>query len=393
MVRTQCDILVVGAGIAGASIAAHLAGSRSVRVLEMETQPGFHSTGRSAAIFVDFYGNATIRALSRASWSFFSAPPVGFSEFGLIQQRSILVVARKDQRTSLQALVDATGSETRYERLSSCDAAAICPILDEDKFATAALTRSAADIDVHGLQGGYLRWLRERGGEITTDARVIELERRADGWLVRTAQEEILAGVIVNAAGAWAGQIGALAGAGDIGLTPLRRSAALIEPPDGSPLAAWPAVIDVDEQFYMKPEAGLLMISPADETPDLPGDVQPDELDIAIVVDRIQAITRLQVSRIRHKWAGLRSFVADRSPVVGFDPVAPNFFWLAALGGYGIQTAPALSKLAADILLGADMRQALDRLGIEPDALKPERPTIGALSASKQPPCERGECP
>jgi D-arginine dehydrogenase len=377
MVRTQCDIVVVGAGIAGVSVAAHLAGSRSVRVLEMENQPGFHSTGRSAAIFIDFYGNETIRALTSASRDFFSAPPAGFSEFGLIHGRSILLVARQDQLASLQAIVDATASATLYDHLSSSEAAAICPILDESKFAAAVLTRSAADIDVHGLQAGYLRWLRERGGSLTTNARVIALEPRPDGWLVRLEEEEILAGVIVNAAGAWAAQIGALAGARDLGLVPLRRSAALVDPPDGLSPATWPAVMDIDEQFYMKPEAGLLMISPADETPDRPCDVQPEELDIAVAVDRVEAITRLQIRRIRHKWAGLRSFVADRSPVVGFDPFAPNFFWLAALGGYGIQTAPGLSRVAAEILLGTDRRDALARLGLRPDALSPARDGIG----------------
>lgn len=383
MSSTKYGVVVIGAGMAGASIAAHLAENNSVGLLEMESQPGFHSTGRSAAIFIDFYGNDTIRALTRASWNFFRAPPRGFAEFELVRHRPILVVAREDQRESLRNLVDATASATAYQYLSSHEAARICPVLDGTKFASAALTNGAADIDVNGLHAGYLRRLRERGGSLITNAQVVALEQRLDGWLIRTVQGEILADTIINAAGAWAAGIAELAGARDIGLVPMRRSAALIEVPNELSPVDWPAVIDADEQFYMKPEAGLLMISPADETPVMPGDVQPEDLDIAIAVDRVQAISNLNVTRIRHKWAGLRSFVADRSPVVGFDPIVPNFFWLAALGGYGIQTAPALSQLAADILQGADIAEALTRLGINADALSPTRSGITPLASTQ----------
>ena len=377
MGHTQYDVVVVGAGIAGVSIAAHLSASRSVRLLEMEARPGFHSTGRSAAVFLSFYGNEVVRALTRASRSFFAAPPGGFAEYGLLRDRAALVVAREDQRRLLDVYVNERAAGTSCERLSSQEAAALCPVLDERKFAAAAMTRGAADIDVDALQSGYLRWLRERGGSLTTSARVTHLQRRNDGWLIVAGEEEILAGTVVNAAGAWAGHIGELAGARDIGLETLRRSAALIEAPQGQSPADWPGVIDVEEQFYMKPEAGLLMISPADETPDQPGDVQPDEVDIAIAVERIEAITHLEVKRIRHQWAGLRSFVADRCPVVGFDPQAQGFFWTAALGGYGIQTAPALSQVAANLLDGSAGREALERLSLDETALSPARPNIG----------------
>ncbi len=383
MARMQFDIAVVGAGIAGSSIAAHLAEGCSVGLLEMEEAPGFHSTGRSAAIYIDFYGNETIRALTAASKAFFQAPPPGFAEFSLLRDRSILVVARENQLGSLAALVDETRGRVSYEWLSAHDAAVLCPVLDDSKFAAAAMTRGAADIDVNALQAGYLRLLRERGGVLVTNARVTALERREDGWLIKAGDEEILAGKLVNAAGAWAGEIGALAGARDIGMATLRRSAALVDVPKGMSPVDWPGVLDVDEQFYMKPEAGLLMISPADETSVEPGDVQPEELDIAIAVDRIQGITHLDVTRVKHKWAGLRCFVADRSPVVGFDPVAPNFFWMAALGGYGIQTAPALGRLAADLVQGVDTKLALARLGLEENALSPSRQQIGIRPTGK----------
>ena len=377
MKRTQYDVVVVGAGIAGVSVAARIAARRSVSLLEMEARPGFHSTGRSAAVFLSFYGNEVVRALTAASRLFFDAPPRGFAEYGLLRDRAVLVVAREDQQHLLDAYVNATSSGTSYERLSSREAAALCPVLDERKFAVAAMTRVAADIDVDALQSGYLRLFRERGGSLTMNAKVTHLQPRNDGWLIVAGDEEILAGTVVNAAGAWAGHIGTLAGARDIGLETLRRSAALIEPPNGQSPADWPGVIDVEEQFYMKPEAGLLMISPADETPVQPGDVQPDDVDIATAVERIEAITHLEVKRVRHRWAGLRSFVADRSPVLGFDPQARNFFWTAALGGYGIQTAPGLSHVAAHLLEGREGREVLGPMGLDEMALSPARPGIG----------------
>jgi D-arginine dehydrogenase len=377
MNRTQYDVVVVGAGIAGVSLAARIAGGRSVLLLDMEARPGFHSTGRSAAVFLSFYGNSVIRALTRLSRAFFDTPPAGFSEYALLRERAVLVVARQDQQQLLDAYVNETAAGTRYERLSAREAAAHCPVLDERKFAAAALTDGAADIDVDALQSGYLRLFRQRGGSLTMNSKVTHLQRRNDGWRIVAGDEEILAGTVVNAAGAWAGHIGALAGARDIGLQTLRRSAALIETPNGQSPALWPGVIDVAEQFYMKPEAGLLMISPADETPVQPGDVQPDDVDIATAVERIEAITCLEVKRVRHQWAGLRSFVADRSPVVGFDPQTPNFFWIAALGGYGIQTAPGLSQIAARMLEGSAPEELLDPLGIDALALSPVRPGIG----------------
>ncbi|MGA9796277.1 MAG: FAD-binding oxidoreductase [Rhizomicrobium sp.] len=342
------DILVIGGGMAGASIAAHLSERANVHVLDMEERLGYHSTGRSAALFSEAYGNATIRALTRASRSFLFSPPPGFSSVPLVRPRPVLIIGDASQQTALD---EYSSRETAVERVSVGKALSLCPILRPEGLIGGILDDSTADIEVHELHQGYLRTLKQRGGRVTTNASVTGLIRDTDGWVVETAQTKYRAAIVVNAAGAWAEEIGKLAQALPIGLQPLKRTAALIEPPEGLLSDGWPMILDAEERFYMKPDAGLLLLSPADETPAIPSDVQPDELDIAIAIDRVESATTLQVRRVRSKWAGLRSFVGDRSPVVGYDPLQPGFFWLAALGGYGIQTAPAVSALAADLVL------------------------------------------
>ncbi len=367
------DIVVIGGGMAGAAIAAHLSEHASVRLLEMEHQPGYHSTGRSAALFAESYGNGLVRALTRASRSFFFSPPTSFCSDPLVKPRSMLAIARTGQESALDAFFGSAAPSDLVELISAARALELFPLLKSDDLVGAALYRGSADIDVHALHQGYLRLLKSRKGTIATEARVIGLEHERDVWAVTTAQDTVHAGIVVNAAGAWAGEIGKLAEAMDIGLQPMKRTVCLIEPPAGRNADLWPTVFDVDEQFYLKPDAGLLLLSPCDETLTDPCDAQADELDIAIAVDRVERATTLEVKRIAHKWAGLRSFVNDRSPVVGYDPYRPGFFWLAALGGYGIQTAPALSRLAASLVLGkrADSHAPPD--GVEVAALSPTR--------------------
>lgn len=367
------DFIVVGGGVAGASVAAHLAERAAVLLLEMEDQPGYHSTGRSAAVFSQSYGNETIRALTRASRNFFQAPPPAFCTADLLKQRAVLVTATHDQRAVLDAFVAHVEDHEVIARKTAAEALALCPILRPEALAGAALSLSTADIDVNELQQGYLRLLKARGGRIATGAEVLELDRGASGWSVATRQGKFRASVVVNAGGAWAGAIGRMAGARDIGLRPLRRTVCVIDPPAGARSDDWPMLLDAEEQFYLKPDAGMLLLSPADETPSDPGDAQADELDVAIAVDRIERATTLQVRRVAHKWAGLRSFVDDRSPVVGFDPVAPDFFWFAALGGYGIQTAPALSRLAAALAAGRPAPDDILAHGVDPAAVAPDR--------------------
>jgi len=229
------------------------------------------------------------------------------------------------------------------------------------------------DIDVHALHQGYLRGLRERGGALTCNAEVQALSRHGGRWRVQMRAGEMAAPLIVNAAGAWADEIARLAGARPIGLLPKRRTAITFDLPQGAAVAGWPAVIDVDEQWYFKPDAGRLLASPADETPSAPCDAQPDEYDVALLVDRLTRVTTLQVPRIRARWAGLRSFVADRTIVAGFDAQIEGFFWLAGQGGYGIQTAPAVARLAAALVAGRAMPPDIAELGVDAAALSPER--------------------
>lgn len=364
------DIVIVGAGMAGASIAAHLPTSARVCLLEMEDQPGYHSTGRSAAIFSENYGNATIRALTRASRSFFDVPPQGFTDTPLLQPRQVLQTAAN--REELEACLEVVPLGER-DILTVDEAIAFCPILRREALSSAVLQRRPADIEVHALHHGYLRQFRSRGGALCLAAGAEELSRAGDVWSIKTSARTFRAPIIVNAAGAWAGRLAAMAGGVDVGLQPLKRTACLIDAPPSFDIAHWPVLKDASEQFYLKPDAGKLLLSPCDETPAPPGDAQADELDIAIAVDRVEQATTLQVRRVSHRWAGLRSFVTDRSPVVGFDPLQPGFFWLAALGGYGIQTAPALSRLAASLLMRAPLDPDLEALDLPPTALSPRR--------------------
>jgi D-arginine dehydrogenase len=369
------DIVVIGAGMAGASIAAHLAEHASVRLLEMESTPGYHSTGRSAAVFSESYGNDIVRALTRASRDFLYSPDPDFTAADLVKPRPILMVARTNQTDALSQFLASAVAADGIEVKTAQEAQALHPLLRSDDLWGAAYIRNAGDIEVHELHQGYLRLLHSRRGALTTGAQVTHLERNRGLWSVTAAHDIFLAEIVVNAAGPWAGEIGSLAGAINVGLQPRKRTACLIKPPPGHMVHEWPMLVDAGEEFYLKPDAGMLLLSPADETLCAPCDVQPDDMDIALAVDRIERATTLNVTRVTHKWAGIRSFVADRSPVVGFDPHQPEFFWHAALGGYGIQTAPALSRAAAALVMGRSIGDDLLSFGVTEVALSPRRLT------------------
>jgi D-arginine dehydrogenase len=374
MTDHSCDFLVIGCGMAGAAIASHLARQASVLVLEMEDQPGYHSTGRSAALFSENYGNATIRSLSRASRDFLRSPPPGFCEAPLLKPRTVLMFARSSQRAAFEQMLKSAASPAgSLDHVSAQAALELAGILRPEGLLGGLLDRNAADIEVHELHRGYIKALKHRGGAIKLGACVTDLRRDAGKWLVRCGEESFRADVVVNAAGAWAGRVARIAAAQDIQLQPRRRTAALIDPPPGATPERWPFIVDVKEQIYVKPDAGLLLFSPADETPVDPCDAQPEDLDVAIAVERLQSETTLEVHRIRRKWAGLRSFVPDRSPVIGYDHIQPGFFWVAALGGYGIQTAPALSELAAGLALHDRAELRLAELQLSLNDLSPLR--------------------
>ncbi len=378
MSAETADVVVIGAGIAGASAAAGLADGLKVVVLERESFPGMHSTGRSAALFSEIYGSAPVRALSRASRDFLRAPPEGFAGAEIVRDRGALHIASAEQLAELEAFATLPDVAPSVRRVDGVEARELCPILKPDFVAAAALELGSADIDVDALHQGWLRRLKALGGEVVVDAEVTGLSREGSGWRVQTPGRTISAGVVVNAAGAWADKIAALAGARTIGLEPCRRTALIVDAPEGSDTRTWPMVIDIDEQFYFRPDSGGLLLSPGDETPIEPCDVQPEELDIAIAIDRVQNATTLDVRRIRRSWAGLRSFVADRTPVAGFAPDAPGFFWLAGQGGYGIQTAPAMGRLAAALARGESLPADLARFGVNTDDLRPDRAALAA---------------
>jgi len=239
--------------------------------------------------------------------------------------------------------------------LTATEAFELCPALDRDWLGRALFNPGSMDMDVHAIHGGFLKGLRARGGTVLTDAELLGLERRAGVWHLRTSAGNVAGPVVVNAAGAWADVVGRMAGARPIGLVPKRRTAFTIDPPSGMETARWPMVIEVGETLYFKPEAGRLLVSPADETPMDPCDCQPDEMDVALAAARLETVTSLRVRRVAHKWAGLRSFVRDRTPVAGFAPDVEGFFWLAGQGGYGIMTSPAMGRVAAALATGREI--------------------------------------
>jgi D-arginine dehydrogenase len=365
------DIVIVGGGIAGLSLAGEIAPFCKVAVLEREAQPGYHSTGRSAALFFETYGSGLVRALTRASRSFYERTPAGFAEHPLLETCGALFVARADQMASLESFAAEEDVRKTGIVISRDGVLERCPILRSDYIAAGLWDPAPASIDVASLLDGYRRRMAAAAGLLVTSTEVTALARQAKSWRITTGGGEFEAGIVVNAAGAWADELARLAGAAPVGLEPRRRTAVLVRT-DGV-LTARSLVIDVDEQFYFRAESGDILVYPADETPAVPADAQPEELDVAIAIDRFSAATTLNVRGVRSKWAGLRSFVADRNPVLGFDPNCSGFFWLAGQGGYGIRTAPAMSQLAAALVLGRDVPAALALPSGTLDGLSPSR--------------------
>jgi D-arginine dehydrogenase len=369
----HADVIVLGAGMAGASVAAGLAEDARVVLLETEDQPGLHATGRSAAMFFESYGNATVRALTRASRGFLEHPPVGFADVPLLSPRSAMYVADAPRIAALDAVTSAADGAAGRRRLDGAAAREYCPILRAEWIVGALLDESGHDMDVAALHQGYLRRARSAGLRFIVGAACDSIERSAGTWRVRTRAGDFAAPTLVNATGAWADQVAQQAGVRPIGLQPLRRTAVLLPPPAGYDIRRWPMVVDVEEKFYFKPDAGQILLSPANEDPMPPCDAYPDDLDVAIAVDRFEHATATQVTRIGRSWAGLRSFVADRSPVAGFDAEVDGFFWLAGQGGYGIQMAPALARAAAALIRGQPLPSDIVDEGITPQALSPRR--------------------
>lgn len=377
-----CDFLIIGAGIAGASAAFELSKSGRVVVLERESAPGYHTTGRSAALFTETYGNRAIRAVTKASRAFLTNPPDGLTEHPILSARGAMLIGRADQDAAVAtAVAEGQRVTASVRRIDGEEARRLCPALRADYVASAVFEPDAMDIDVHALHRGYLKLAKSRNARIVTDAEVIAVARDGTGWRVESRAGAFAAPVIVNAAGAWCDAIGRMAGLKPIGLVPKRRTAFTFDAPSGLPLTHMPMVSCVEESFYFKPDAGRFLGSLADETPSEPCDAQPEELDLAMAVERIETATTLQIRRFASKWAGLRSFVADKTLVNGLAADAPGFLWLAGQGGYGIQTSPAMGRIAAALARGDAFPTDVAAFGIGAADLSPTRPGIAAKAA------------
>lgn len=363
---TAYDFAIVGAGIAGASLAAELAAAEaSVLVLEAEDRPGYHATGRSAAFWEECYGGPEIVPLTLASGPY-------LREHGFLRRRGALYIGRDSERELLDGFESRFGGTgAQFERLARARLAALVPGL-RSEWTGAIWEPGCADIDVAGLHQHYLAQARACGAELVTRARVVALELGGAGWRIACEDgRRFAAGTLINAAGAWADALGTSAGLAPLGIAPLRRTVVQLRT-DPPPRADLPLVLDIAGQFYFKPEAGRLWLSPHDETPSAACDAAPEELAVAEAIDRFQAVTDWRVEAVERRWAGLRSFAPDRLPVYGRDPRCEHFAWFAGQGGYGIQTAPAAARLAAQLLLGRPrdaMTETLDAALYAPDRL------------------------
>jgi D-arginine dehydrogenase len=345
----ETDIVVIGAGIAGSAAAAHLVETKRVVLLEMEGSAGYHTTGRSAAVWILNYGPPDVRVFTGQSRAFFESPPPGFADAPLMAPRPCLFLAPESQSASMdELLADARG----MREVSIAEARRMVAVLRDGYAARAAIEDDSFDMDVAALHGGFLRMLRANGGQLLLDSRAERIDRANGTWRVFSGERVFAASIVVNAAGAWADTVAGLAGVAPKGIQPMRRTACIVDGATGQD-PGWPLMGDVDGTWYCRPEARTkLLVSPADETPVDPQDARPDEIDIATGIANMQEALDVPVRRVEHAWAGLRSFAPDRSLVIGPEPDTDGFFWMAGQGGYGIQTAPAAGKLLADLVLG-----------------------------------------
>jgi D-arginine dehydrogenase len=376
LVGSGADVVVVGGGIAGVSAAAFAAqAGASVTLLERESALSMHTTGRSAALYLANYGLAQTRRLTVASRAFLEQPPEGFAQAPLLAPRGLVWVGAESDLAELAAVAE---ESRRYDpdvtELSGEQVRALCPVLRPEHSAGGVLEPGASDLDVAALHAGFVRMLRAHGGTVLRSAAVVGIERSGAGWTVATADATFPCDRVVNAAGAWGDEVAALAGLAPLGLRPLRRTALTVGVPAGVDVRRWPSVNQVGGHWYFKIEGDGLLVSPADETPSPPCDVKPDELDVALALERVAEATTLPMRSVRSTWAGLRTFSPDGELVIGPDPAEPAFVWCVGQGGYGIQSAPAVGRLTAELALGLDpawtQQAAIDVPSLLPDRLR-----------------------
>ena len=369
----DCDFLVIGAGVSGAAAALELATFGSVILLEMEDQPGYHSSGRSAALYTPNYGPALVREICQAASPFFNAPPAGFAEHPLLSPRGALTLGIDDPEGQIDALLRDFSPEHPIEEVTMQRAMELCPPIRPGAFRRALYEPGVMDMDAAAIQQGYLRGFKSRGGRLVLSSPVTALERSAGLWTAVTRSERYRAPIVVNAAGAWADRIGTMAGAAPISLTPYLRTVMVVEVPPEFCGPRQPVADVADTWTYFKPEAGRILASPGDETPSEPMDAYPDDMVIAELADYLERHTLIKVERVLRSWAGFRSFVADHCPVVGFDPRTDGFFWLAGQGGYGIMMSPVLGRATATLIETGELPDDLRERGLTPADLSPAR--------------------
>lgn len=375
--RASVDVAIIGGGIAGASLAYFLAPHRSVAVLEREEALGYHATGRSAAEFTHRFHSDIAGKLTSASHAFFVEPPAGFAEVALLRRRGNLLIANAEKAHRLDEVFAAEhaaspGGAAPIERLSTALALEKAPFLNPGYVVGALYDPDCWDIEVENLLQGFTRSAKAAGATFHLRAEAIAARRDGADWMIETTQGAVRARVVVNAAGGWADPVARLLGLTPLGIVPHRRTAISVKV-DGYDLSGVPEVNEIDEAFYFKPDAGQLMVSPADETPVDPHDAWPEEIDIAYAAHYLTECTTLSVERVAHSWAGLRSFAPDRAPVVGFSAQAPGAFWLAGQGGYGIQTSPGMGRIAASLILNGAAPPDVEDLGLSAAMLSPAR--------------------
>lgn len=366
------DFVVVGGGIAGVSAAAHLAPHGSVTLLEGEKTLAYHTTGRSAALFVVNYGALGVRPLARASRRFLVSPPEGATEAPILTDRGLLWIGDASQAGKIDEIAAGsipTGEGTK--RVGPEEMRRLVPTLRGDRIVTGIYEPGAQDIDVASLHQAFVRIARREGAEILTGARVSGIERDGSGWVVSADGQALHASAVINAAGAWGDMVAAMAGVEPIGLQPMRRTAFMV--PGSEEYSSWPMVVDADQRFYFKPDGVQILCSLAEELPSEPTDPRPRMEDVAMAIDRINEATTLGVSVVNSEWCGLRTFSPDRELVIGEEPGAPGFFWLVGQGGVGIQTSPGYGSLLASLVTGDDLSPDLVEAGVDPAVTDPAR--------------------
>ncbi len=370
------DVIVVGAGMSGASVAFELAKHSNVLLLEREQDAGYHSTGRSAAVYIPTYGfeQLPLRVLSLCSYDFFYQPPHDFCSGSLVRERGLLWVgdqgSTKLLETKFKAMQDA---KIPVNWLDNKALREMTPCLATDYSSCGIYDPTVGDIDVHELHNSYLRGLIGMKGRFERNIQIKSIKRPANEWVVSSEHVNFCAPTVINAAGAWVDEVAKLAGVDPIGIQPLRRTAVLVDAPNQTDFVNYPVILDINFNFYFKPEAGLVLASPSDESLSTPCDAQAEEIDIAYAVQYAEKAFETHVEKVHSSWAGLRNFVSDRLPVIGFDRDFPGFFWLAGQGGHGIQTAPAQSRLAANLALRKDIPKDLKEMGLIEEMVSPDR--------------------